>query len=100
MTISEVLHNELNTLRAENAALKEQVAQLKAIISEEAKDSGNVILELTTLQYKAAALVDALNVMENGAEECMDFDECTAMLVPMDNWHGVFEVLAAFKGEK
>jgi len=36
----------IEELQAENAALKEQVAQLQTIISEEAKDSGNVILEL------------------------------------------------------
>ena len=67
MTISEVLHNELNTLRAENASLKEQVAQLEeinsaAIVSyeEAVVDSNKYLDQLTTLQSKSAALVDAL----------------------------------------
>ena len=49
---------------AENAALKEQVAQLQTIIREEATDSGNVILELATANETIAALKEQIAQLE------------------------------------
>lgn len=44
-------------------------------------------------------LATALDAMHTDAEECLDFDECTAMLVPMDNWNAVFEALSKTRGQ-
>jgi len=43
---------------------------------------------------EVAELVVALDAMHNDSDECMDFDECTGMFVPIDEWNAVFEVLA------
>lgn len=55
--LAEWLH-ELLLLQVENAALKEQVTQLQTIITEEAKESGEVIIERDTLKERIARLED------------------------------------------
>lgn len=42
-------------------------------------------------------LLAAIKVIETNAEECMDFDECTAMLVPIDDYHRLIEVAESVK---
>ena len=45
----------------------------------------------------------AFGVIEHDSEECLDFDECTAMLVPLDAYHGMSEAIATINkvlGEK
>ena len=43
-------------------------------------------------------LLAAAEAIEINAEECMDFDECTAMLIPMDDYHKLVEAIASAKG--
>ena len=45
-------------------------------------------------------LLAAAEAIEINAEECMDFDDCTAMLVPIDDYHKLVEAIASVKGQK
>ena len=40
-------------------------------------------------------LLAAAEAIEIDAEECLDFDECTAMLVPIDTYHKLMEAIAS-----
>ena len=42
-------------------------------------------------------LLEAAEAIEIDAEECLDFDECTAMLVPIDTYHKLMEAIASVK---
>ena len=113
MTISEVLHNELNTLRAENAALKGQVAQLELIKDEHDERGIDIAIlvqnlnsaeaKLTTLQSKSAALVDTLTQVR---EQCLFADDDGQIGVSSEAqidsrlFDEICAALAAFKGEK
>ncbi len=43
-------------------------------------------------------LLAAAEAIEINAEECMDFDDCTAMLVPIDDYHKLMDAIASAKG--
>ena len=43
-------------------------------------------------------LLAAAEAIEINGEECLDFDECTAMLVPIDDYHKLVEAIASVKG--
>lgn len=43
-------------------------------------------------------LLAAAEAIEIDAEECLDFDECTAMLVPIDTYHKLMEAIDSVKG--
>lgn len=43
-------------------------------------------------------LLAAAEVIEINSDEVMDFDECTAMLIPMDDYHRLMEAIASAKG--
>ena len=43
-------------------------------------------------------LLAAAEAIEVNAEECMDFDDCTAMLVPIDDYHKLMDAIATAKG--
>lgn len=45
-------------------------------------------------------LLAAAEAIEINGEECLDFDECTAMLVPIDDYHKLVEAIASVKGEQ
>ena len=40
-------------------------------------------------------LLDAVKVIETDSEEVLDFDECTAMCVPMDSYHDLVDAAEA-----
>ncbi len=42
-------------------------------------------------------LLAAAEAIEIDAEECLDFDECTAMLVSIDAYHRLMEAIASVK---
>ena len=83
MNMTTVPSDKLKEIQAENAALKEQVAQLEA-------DNSHAGLfyekQLTTLQSKSDALVDALETY---------FKQYPHMMKGY-----ILDALAAFKGEK
>ena len=43
-------------------------------------------------------LLAAAEAIEINAEECMGFDDCTAMLVPIDDYHKLMDAIATAKG--
>ena len=52
----------------------------------------------TALKQQRDELLAAAEAIEIDAEECLDFDECTAMLVPIDTYHKLMEAIASVKG--
>ena len=53
---------------------------------------------ITHVEKQRDELLAAAEAIEIDAEECLDFDECTAMLVPIDTYHKLMEALASVKG--
>ena len=49
------------------------------------------------LKQQRDELLAAAEAIEIDAEECLDFDECTAMLVPIDTYHKLIEAIASVK---
>ena len=43
-------------------------------------------------------LLAAAEAIEINAEECMDFDDCMAILVPIDDYHKLMDAIATAKG--
>ena len=59
------------------------------------------VVELTAerdaLKQQRDELVAAAEAIEINAEECLDFDECAAMLVQIDDYHKLMEAIASVK---
>ena len=53
---------------------------------------------ITHVEKQRDELLEAAEAIEIDAEECLDFDECTAMLVPIDTYHKLIEAIASVKG--
>ena len=49
------------------------------------------------LKKQRDELLEAAEAIEINAEECLDFDECTAMLVQIDDYHKLMEAIASVK---
>ena len=71
-------------------------------------DAGSVIanknIEIEQLRQRVAELekqrdelLAAAEAIEIDAEECLDFDECPAMLMPIDTYHKLMEAIASVK---
>ena len=53
--------------------------------------------ERDALKQQRDELLAAAEAIEIAAEECLDFDDCTAMLVPIDAYHKLIEAIASIK---
>lgn len=53
--------------------------------------------EITKQRDELLAATEAIAI---NSEECLDFDECTAMLVSIDDYHRLMEAVARAKGEQ
>ena len=53
--------------------------------------------EITKQRDELLAATEAIAI---NSEECLDFDECTAMLVSIDDYHKLMEAVARVKGEQ
>ena len=53
--------------------------------------------QLLQIEKQRDELLAAAEAIEINAEECLDFDECTAMLVPIDTYHKLMEAIASVK---
>ena len=53
--------------------------------------------QLLQIEKQRDELLAAAEAIEIDAEECLDFDECTAMLVPIDTYHKLMEAIASVK---
>ena len=56
-----------------------------------------LIERLEAAENQRDELLEAAEVIEINAEECLDFDECTAMLVPIDDYHKLMHAIANVK---
>ena len=52
---------------------------------------------ITHVEKQRDELLAAAEAIEIDAEECLDFNECTAMLVPIDTYHKLMEAIASVK---
>ena len=53
---------------------------------------------ITDLLVQRDKLLAAAEVIEINSDEVMDFDDCTAMLVPIDDYHKLIEAIDSAKG--
>ena len=60
-------------------------------------DADSLTAERDALKQQRDKLVAAAEAIEINAEECLDFDECTAMLVQIDDYHKLMEAIANVK---
>lgn len=56
------------------------------------------VVRADRFKWQRDELLAAAEAIEIDAEECIDFDECTAMLVPIDTYHKLMEAIASVKG--
>ena len=56
--------------------------------------------QLASAEEHNNRMQEAWNAIEINSEECLDFDECTAMLVSIDDYHKLMEAVAGVKGEQ
>jgi hypothetical protein len=56
--------------------------------------------EIVSLRKQRDELLAATEAIAINSEECLDFDECTAMLVSIDDYHKLMEAVARAKGEQ
>lgn len=52
------------------------------------------------LKKQRDELLAATEAIAINSEECLDFDECTAMLVSIDDYHKLMEAATRAKGEQ
>jgi hypothetical protein len=57
------------------------------------------MIEIEMLKNQRDELLGAAEAIEINAEECLDFDECTAMLIPIDDYHKLMEAIASAKDQ-
>ncbi len=82
----------------ERADMTEQV-ECSTIVKENMEGRLNILLvKHAAMKEQRDELLAAAEAIEINAEECMDFDECTAMLIPMDDYHRLMEAIASAKG--
>lgn len=65
-----------------------------------AMKASDMAYEIETLTRQRDELLAAAEVIEINAEECLDFDECTAMFVSIDDYNKLMEVVASVKESK
>ena len=58
---------------------------------------GVIGVDYKSTKQQRDELLAAAEAIEIDAEECLDFDECTAMLVPIDTYHKLMEAIASVK---
>ncbi len=56
----------------------------------------NATMERDQLRTCLSRILNAIKVVEFDSEEVLDFDECTAMCVPMDAYYGLIEAAETF----
>lgn len=62
------------------------------------KTAAAVNAQFEAISKQRDELLAAIAAIEINADECLDFDECTAMLVPIDDYHKLVELAGGMKG--
>lgn len=78
---------DVETLSDYTMALEERVEIIEQQLAE-AYEAGR--LEQAT---QIEMMRQAIQALENDSEECLDFDECTSMLVPIDTFHALIDAM-------
>ena len=87
------MEGRLNKLIVQYAATKDRL--------DEHRDGRLSALEkLAVAEKQRDELLAATEAIAINSEECLDFDECTAMLVSIDDYHKLMEAVASMKGEQ
>jgi len=102
-TMFQVVREETESLRQQLAALKSELKTIGNAIDDPRTDLTMTMSEIIIEQKKqlAAARADnirlreAINAAEIDGEEVLDFDECTAYMIPLDTYHALTDALAA-----
>ena len=58
---------------------------------------GVIGVDYKSTKQQRDELLAAAEAIEIDAEECLDFDDCSAMLVPIDTYHKLMEAIASVK---
>ena len=77
-----------------NACAGIETEMLEMVVEE----GRTVLQDIEELTKQRDELLAAAEAIEINGEECLDFDECTAMLVPIDDYHKLVEAIASVKG--
>lgn len=59
----------------------------------------SVFEDIAALKKQRDEFLAAAEAVEIDAEECMDFDDCAGMFIPIDSYHKLMEAIASVKGE-
>lgn len=103
----EALNSEIEQLRQRVAELEERRCEVCGYAEHHREHTGCLrvqVKELTAerdaLKQQRDELLAAAEAIEINAEECLDFDECTAMLMPIDTYHKLMEAIASVKDKQ
>ena len=91
-------HQEITRLRAELASAvkdKESAQESFGTTWSLEQRCQKRIVELTRQRDELLAAAEAIEI---NAEECLDWDDSTAMLVPIDDYHKLIEAIDTVKG--
>ena len=75
--------------------LRQRVAELERFHELDTKQIDYLFEERDALKQQRDKLVAAAEAIEIDAEECLDFDDCSAMLVQIDDYHKLMEAIAS-----
>ena len=96
---------EKNQLRQRVAELEKERDRLSELCDkwhfecDDMREANNHLANVAdSLMQQRDELLAAAEAIEIDAEECLDFDECTAMLVPIDTYHKLMEAIVSVKG--
>ena len=90
-------HKVLTDAIAELEQLRQRVQELERFHELDTKQIAYLFEERDALKQQRDDLMAAAEAIEINAEECLDFDECTAMLVQIDDYHKLMEAIASVK---
>lgn len=62
-----------------------------------ASERNDLQREVASMKEQRDQLLNAAETIGINAEECLDFDECTAMLIPIDDYHKLMEAADSAK---
>lgn len=84
--------------RGKNESLQARIAELEAENDILRKLQGahrvsEIEAQLAASQLREKQLREAWNAIEIDSDECLDFDECTAMLVQLDTYNAMAEAV-------
>ena len=89
------LVEELETVARERDELAFSWAGCSQQLKDACKDLDDTEQRLVEVAWSRDKLIAAVRAVEYDSEECLDFDECTAMCVPIDTYHALIEAADA-----